>query len=88
MCDQERRAKEDVVFHALGTTDELNSFVGYLLPWCCCVAISACWPLTVILHSSALGRLAREYCEQSKNGLEEKLQIVPLPSLHEESCGN
>ncbi|KAJ3216470.1 hypothetical protein HDU67_009425 [Dinochytrium kinnereticum] len=44
----ERRPKDDEVFEALGTTDELSSALG----------------------------LAREYCEDSKNGLTQKIEKI------------
>src|SRR5690606_36650749 len=56
-----------------------------LVLFCCHQRLLAANSHSAFLRTP-LGRLAREYCEQSKNGLEEKLQIVPLPSLHEESC--
>ncbi|KAJ3207015.1 hypothetical protein HDU82_004137 [Entophlyctis luteolus] len=44
----ERRPKDDAVFEALGTVDELSSYLG----------------------------LAREYCEDAKNGLPSKLEKI------------
>jgi cob(I)alamin adenosyltransferase len=54
----QRKPKDDVIFDALGTVDEVNAAIG----------------------------LAREYCEQVKNELEPKLEVIQSRLLDIGSC--